>query len=188
MFLRQTFTALRLLVVMTVLLGIAYPLLVTGIGQIAFRRQADGSLLGSGQNAAGSSLIGQQFTGDEWFASRPSAGDYDALASGGSNAGPSDPDLLAEIAKRRAEVATRDGVDPNAVPPDAVTASASGLDPYISPAYAAQQEARVARVRGLEPARVAALVAANTSGRSLGFLGEPRVNVVTLNVALAAQG
>lgn len=184
MFFRQTLTGLRLLVVLTVLLGIGYPLVVTGIGQLAFSRQSHGSLLSRG---TGSSLIGQEFKGDEWFASRPSANDYDAQASGGSNAGPSDTDLVAAIGERRAAIAKQNGVDPAAVPADAVTASASGLDPFISPAYAALQEARVARVRGLDATRLAALVAENTSGRSLGFLGEPRVNVVTLNAALAAQ-
>jgi K+-transporting ATPase ATPase C chain len=187
MFLRQALTGLRLLVVLTVLLGVGYPLVVTGIGQLALPHQAHGSLLGSGSAVAGSTLIGQEFKGDEWFASRPSANDYDAQASGGSNAGPSDPDLVAAIAERRAAIAERDGVDPAAVPADAVTASASGLDPFISPAYAALQEARVARVRGLDATRVAALVQASTSGRSWGFLGEPRVNVVELNAALAAQ-
>ncbi|WP_375424124.1 potassium-transporting ATPase subunit KdpC [uncultured Friedmanniella sp.] len=184
MFFRQVLTGLRLLLVLTVLLGVGYPLVVTGVGQLAFPHQANGSQLATGH---GSSLIGQEFKGDEWFASRPSANDYDAEASGGSNAGPSDPDLVATIAERRAAVAQRDGVDPAAVPPDAMTASASGLDPFISPAYAALQEARVARVRGLDPTKVAALVAESTSGRALGFLGEPRVNVVLLNAALAAQ-
>lgn len=188
MFLRQALTGLRLLVVLTVLLGIGYPLVITGIGQLAFSHQANGSPLGGSSTVAGSTLIGQEFPGDQWFASRPSAGDYDAQASGGSNLGPSDPELLAAIAKRRAAVAKRDGVNPAAVPADAVTASASGLDPFISPAYAALQEARVARVRGLDPTRLAALVAQNTLGRSLGFLGEPRVNVVRLNAALAARG
>lgn len=188
MFLRQALTGLRLLVVLTVLLGIAYPLVVTGVGRVAFPHQAAGSLLSSGSKVSGSRLLGQQFAGDQWFASRPSASDYDAQASGGSNAGPSDPELLATIAKRRAAVATREGVDPASVPAEAVTASASGLDPFISPRYAALQEPRVARARGLSATQVAALVAAATSGRVLGFLGEPRVNVVTLNAALSAQG
>ena len=185
MFLRQTLTGLRLLLVLTVALGVAYPLVVFGLGRLTVPRQADGSLIRSGRSAAGSALIGQEFPGDGWFASRPSAGRYDAEASGGSNAGPSNSALLAAIAERRAAVAKREGVDPAAVPADAVTASGSGLDPDISPQYAALQEPRVARVRGLAPARVAALVAAATSGRSLGFLGEPRVDVVTLNAALA---
>lgn len=184
MFLRQSLTGLRMLVVLTVLLGVVYPLVVTGVGELAFPRQAHGSLLASGR---GSTLIGQQFPGDQWFASRPSANDDDAQASGGSNAGPSDTDLLAAIARRRADVASREGVAPSAVPADAVTASASGLDPFISPAYAGLQEARVARARRLDRATVAGLVAENTSGRTLGFLGEPRVDVVSLNAALATR-
>jgi K+-transporting ATPase ATPase C chain len=183
--LRQAVTGLRLLLVLTVVLGIAYPVVVWGVGQAAFPRQADGSTFTSGGALAGSTLIGQTFEGDQWFAPRPSASDYDAQASGGSNAGPSDTDLVATIDKRRAEIAARDGVAADAVPADAVTASGSGLDPFISPAYAAQQVARVARVRGLDPVRVADLVRQHTSGRTLGFLGEPRVNVVTLNAALA---
>lgn len=186
-FFRQVLTGLRLLIVFTVALGVVYPVVVWGVGQVAFSRQAQGSLIVSGDTIRGSSLIGQSFTGDEWFASRPSAGNYDALASGGSNAGPSDADLIAAIEKRKAQIAAREGVSPADVPADAVTASASGLDPFISPAYAAIQQARVARVRGLAPQQVASLVAAATSDRSLGFLGEPRVNVVTLNAALAAQ-
>ena len=188
MFSRQILTGLRLLLVLTVVLGVGYPLLVWGIGQAALGKRADGSLLVSDGTVAGSTLIGQSFSGDQWFLPRPSASNDDALASGGSNAGPSDPDLLTAIAARRAEVATREAVDPGQVPPDAVTASASGLDPFISPAYARLQERRVARVRGLPADRVRALVAAATSGRTLGFLGEPRVNVVTLNAALAGQG
>jgi K+-transporting ATPase ATPase C chain len=182
--LRQLLTGLRALIVFTVLLGIAYPVVVWGIGQAAFPDRADGSLVVRDGHVVGSTSIGQTFEGATWFQSRPSSGDYDGLASGGSNAGPSDSDLLADIAKRRAAVARRDGVPATAVPADAVTASASGLDPDISPAYAAIQVARVARARGLAPQRVEALVAAHTRGRILGFLGEPRVNVLSLNVAL----
>ena len=188
MFSRQILTGLRLLLVLIVVLGVGYPLLVWGIGQTALRERADGSLLVHDGTVSGSTLIGQSFAGDQWFLPRPSAHDYDALASGGTNAGPSNPDLLHTIAARRAEVARREGVDPRQVPADAVTASASGLDPFISPTYARLQEARVARVRGLPVDRVRALVAAATSGRTLGFLGEPRVNVVTLDAALAGDG
>lgn len=185
--LRQILTGLRLLVVLTAVLGVGYPLLVWGVGQAAFRDQARGSLLVVDGTVRGSALIGQQVAGDGWFQPRPSAADHDALASAGSNAGPSDADLLTDIADRRAAVAEREGADPGAVPPDALTASASGLDAFISPAYAALQEARIARERGLAPATVQRLVAEATSGRALGFLGEPRVNVVELNVALAEQ-
>lgn len=185
---RQLLTGLRALIVLTVLLGIAYPVVVWGVGQAAFAGRADGSLALADGALVGSSRIGQTFDGDDWFASRPSAGDYDGLASGGSNLGPSDPDLLATIEERRTAVAQRDGVAPERVPADAVTASASGLDPYVSPAYADLQVARVARVRGLPADRVAALVAAHTQGRVLGFLGEPRVNVLELNLDLARTG
>lgn len=187
MFLRQILTGLRLLVVFTVVLGVAYPVLVWGIGQAAFPRQANGSLITDRGGVHGSQLIGQAFPGDSWFQPRPSAGDYDALASGGSNAGPSEPELLRALAERRQQVATRERVPPASVPPDAVTASASGLDPFISPAYAQLQVPRVARVRDLPPAEVQALVERATSGRALGFLGEPRVNVVELNALLAGS-
>ena len=185
MIIRQISTGLRLLVVLTVLLGLGYPVAVWGLGQVAFRDQARGSLLVTDGTVRGSTLVGQRVEGDGWFQPRPSAADHDALASGGSNAGPSDPELLATIAERRAAVAEREGVEPAAVPADALTASGSGLDVHISPAYAALQERRVARERGLAPDRVHQLVTAASTGRTLGFLGEPRVNVVELNSALA---
>lgn len=191
--LRMLWTALRLMLVFTVLLGIGYPLLITMIGQGALPAQANGSLVHrSDGSVAGSSLIGQSFTDaggrplPQYFQPRPSAADYDALASGGSNLGPENRTLIAEIAERRAQVATSDGVDPDAVPADALTASGSGLDPHISPAYAAIQVRRVADARGLSVGEVKRLVAAHTTGRDLGFLGEPRVNVVELNLALDA--
>jgi len=184
---RQARTGLVLLVAMTVLLGLVYPGVVYAVGRLVPDR-ADGQVVSVGGRPVGSALIGQEFTGAQWFAPRPSAaGDgYDPLASGASNLGPESADLAAAVAQRRAEVAAADGVDPAAVPADALTASGSGLDPDISPAYAQQQVARVARARGLDQAEVAALVAAHTSGRAAGFLGEPRVNVLELNVALAA--
>lgn len=187
--LRQLLTGLRALVVFTVVLGVAYPVAVWGIGQLAFAHRAEGSLIvrvgpGGERVVVGSSLIGQSQTGPGWFASRPSASDYDPQASGGSNLGPSEPALLASIAERRAGVARRDGVAATQVPPDAVTASASGLDPYISPDYARIQVARVARARGLAVDQLQALVDEHTSGRVLGFLGEPRVNVLELNLSL----
>jgi K+-transporting ATPase ATPase C chain len=182
---RQLLTGLRLLLVLTVVLGIGYPLLIWGVGRVALREQADGSLLTLDGTARGSVLIGQAVEGGQWFQPRPSARDHDALASAGTNAGPSNADLLAEIEERRATIAQRDGVDPEAVPADALTASASGLDAFISPEYAALQESRVARERGLPAATVRGLVAEATTGRALGFLGEPRVNVVRLNAALA---
>jgi K+-transporting ATPase ATPase C chain len=148
-----------------------------------------------GGDVVGSSLLGQAFAdadGDplpEWFQPRPSAAGsgYDAGASSGSNHGPENPDLIAAIEERRARVAAFDGVDPADVPADALTASASGLDPHISPEYARQQVARVAAARGLDEAEVSALVDAHIQGRDLGYLGEPTVNVLELNVALAER-
>ena len=190
---RQSLAGLRVLLVLTVLLGVVYPLTVWGVGQVAFRWQAEGSLLTatgerttSRSEAVGSALVGQSFVGDEWFQPRPSAaGDgYDTLASAGSNLGPLNPDLVASIEERRAAVAAQDGTDPADVPADALTASASGLDPHVSPEYAEQQVVRVARERGLDETAVRDLVAERTQGRDLGFLGEPRVSVLELNLAL----
>ncbi|MCC2317049.1 potassium-transporting ATPase subunit KdpC [Cellulomonas chengniuliangii] len=192
---RQTWAGLRVLLVLTAVLGLVYPLAVAGIAQAAFPWQANGSLVGAGgahvtapDEAVGSLLVGQSFEGDEWFHPRPSAGGYDTLASGGSNLGPTNPDLLATVRERRAEVAAMEGVDPASVPPDALTASGSGLDPHISPAYASQQVARVGEARGVSAAEVAALVDGATQGRGLGVLGEPRVNVLELNLALTTMG
>lgn len=186
-FLRQIWPATRALVVMTVLLGLAYPLVMTGAAQVAFDDKADGSLVRRGGVVVGSSLIGQSFVGQPgYFQSRPSAaGDgYDPLASSASNLGPESPDLIAAIEERRAAAAELDGTDPADVAPDALLASASGLDPHISPEYADQQVVRVARERGLTPVAVRRLIEEHTEGRSLGFLGEPGVNVLLLNLAL----
>lgn len=185
-FLRQSLTALRTFVILTVVLGIAYPLVVTLAGQVAFGRRADGQMLHSDGRTVGSALIGQSFTQRALFHSRPSAGDYDGLASGPSNLGPSNPELLKTIRDRKAMVAETEGVPQSQVPPDAVTASASGLDPFISPAYAAIQVRRVAVQNGLPVRRVRGLVDAATDGRRLGFLGEPTVNVLRLNLAVRA--
>lgn len=186
--LRQTLAGFRLLLAFTVVLGLGYPLLMTGFGQVAFHHQANGSLVQVAGRDVGSSLIGQEFTGRQWFHSRPSAASYDALASGGTNLGPNSPDLVRAIEAARARIARQDGVAPSAVPPDAVTSSASGLDPDISPVYADLQVARIARVRGLTTAQVRRLVDAHTQARTLGFLGESRVNVLELNLALARAG
>jgi K+-transporting ATPase ATPase C chain len=183
---RQTLAGLRVLIALTVVLGLAYPLLMTGLGQVVFPDQADGSIVQMDGQDVGSSLIGQEFEGAEWFHSRPSASSYDALASGGTNLGPSSPELLKAVQDARARVAHEDGVAPGDVPPDAVTSSGSGLDPDISPAYADIQVARVARARGLSQGEVQKLVDDHTQGRILGFLGEPRVNVLELNMALDA--
>jgi K+-transporting ATPase ATPase C chain len=182
-FVRQLWTGLRAVVVLTIILGIGYPVAIWLVG-LALPNQANGSLIESDGKVVGSALIGQAFEGDGWFQPRPSANDYDGLASGGSNAGPNDEDLVAAIAARRAEVAKLNGVPESAVPPDALTASGSGLEPYISPEYAELQVARVARQRTLPAPDVQLLVAEHTEGRILGFLGEPRVNVVTLNHSL----
>jgi K+-transporting ATPase ATPase C chain len=176
-----------MMAVMTLLLGVGYPLLVTAVARVAFPDQAAGSVIRRGGEVVGSSLIGQSFAGrPDYFQSRPSAaGDgYDPRASGASNLGPTSPELLKAVQERRAAVASADGTAPAAVAPDALTASGSGLDPDISPAYAEQQVARVAAARHLDPAAVRRLVARHTTGRSLGFLGEPRVDVLMLNLAL----
>ena len=187
---RLSLAGLRLLLVFTVVLGLAYPLAMVGLARLVPGR-ADGSLIssaGADGQVIGSRLIGQPFTGDGWFLPRPSvAGDgYDPMASGASNLGPNNADLAATIHDRIAQVAAREGVDVAAVPPDAVTDSASGLDPDISPQYARLQVARVARARDLPVADVAALVEQHVRGRQLGFIGEPRVNVLELNLALDA--
>lgn len=192
---RHSMAGLRVLIGFTLVTGLLYPLAVTGIGQLAFPWQANGSLVQSDgapttsrSDAVGSALIAQGFEGDEYFRPRPSAGAYDTLASGGSNLGPNNPDLVASIEDLKAEVAAREGVSPADVPADAVTASASGLDPHISPEYAAIQVSRVARERGLSDAEIERLVAEHTAGRDLGVLGEPRVNVLELNLALDGLG
>jgi K+-transporting ATPase ATPase C chain len=184
---RQYAAAARTLLVLTVVVGLAYPLAMTGLAQVAFHSNANGSLLHRDGEVVGSTLIGQGFGADpRYFQSRPSAAGkgYDPTASGASNLGPRSPDLVDQIRQRRAAAAALDGVAPDRVPPDALTASGSGLDPGISPAYANEQVARVARVRGLATTTVQGLVARYTQGRDLGFLGEPVVNVLELNLAL----
>jgi len=184
---RQLWAALRMMVVMTAVVGLAYPLAMTGFAQAVFPGRADGSLVEHDGKVVGSSLIGQSFEGrPEYFQSRPSAaGDgYDPLASSASNLGPESEDLVAAIEDRRAAAAELDGTDPAHVAPDALLASGSGLDPQISPEYAKQQVDRVARERGLDVAEVRGLVDEYTDGRALGFLGEPGVNVLLLNLAL----
>jgi len=192
--LRQHGVALRAMLVFTLVLGVAYTAVITGVGQLALGGKADGSAVALDGETVGSSLIGQSFTDadgaalPEWFQSRPSAaGDgYDASASSGSNYGPENEDLIAAIDERRAAIAESDGVAPADVPVDALTASSSGLDPHISPEYARIQIDRVAAARDLPVADVEALVAEHTRGRDLGYLGEPTVNVLELNTALAA--
>jgi K+-transporting ATPase ATPase C chain len=175
---------------MSCVLGIGYPLAVTAVGQLALPAQANGSLITVDGDVVGSSLIGQSFTDaegvalPEWFQSRPSAaGDgYDGGASSGSNYGPENDDLIAAIGDRQAAIEDLDGT--SGIPADAVTASASGLDPHISPEYALLQVARVAEARGIPEAEVRELVESRIQGRDLGYLGEPTVNVLELNIAL----
>lgn len=184
---RQVWAALRMLIVLTAVLGLAYPLALTGFAQVAFSDSAGGSVLDRDGRAVGSSQIGQSFDAHpEYFQSRPSAaGDgYDPLSSGASNFGPENTDLIAAIEERRAAATVLDGTDPGQVAPDALLASGSGLDPHISPAYAEQQVARVARERRLSEDAVRTLIDESTDGRVLGFLGEPHVNVLLLNMSL----
>jgi len=195
---RHYWVALRAMVVLTVALGIGYTAVVTGIGQLALPAQANGSLVTESGKVVGSSLIGQSFTDakgralPQWFQSRPSAATandpagYDASASSGSNLAASNPDQVKAVKERTAAIVASDGVPASAVPGDAVTASGSGLDPHISPAYALLQVKRVAEARGLPEDTVRKLVASRIQGRDLGYLGEPTVNVLQLNLALAA--
>ncbi|KAF2414749.1 potassium-transporting ATPase subunit C [Microbacterium sp. B35-04] len=195
--LRTAGVAVRAMLVFTLVLGVGYTLVVTGIAQLALPWQANASPVHDARGeTVGSALIGQSFADasgaalPEYFQSRPSAaGDgYDGGASSGSNLGPENPDLVASIGARRVAIAELEGVDVSEVPADAVTASASGLDPHISPAYAQLQVGRVADARGLEEADVRRLVDAHTQQRDLGYLGEPRVSVLELNLALDALG
>lgn len=182
--------------------GLAYPLLTTGVAQLVLPAQASGSLVRQGQTLVGSQLIGQQFTAAHFFHARPSsttatdpqdasqtvAAPYNAGASAGSNQGPTNAALIDTVAQRASAYRAANGLAVNAaLPVDAVTASASGLDPHISVANAQLQVARVAQARGLAPAQVQALVATHTEARLLGLLGEPRVNVLKLNLALDEQ-
>ncbi len=183
--------AIVLLLAFTVLTGGLYPLLVTGVARLAFPRQAEGSLLVASGRVAGSRLIGQPFDAPRYFWGRLSATGavpYDASASSGSNYGPLDPALLDAARARIAALRAGDSTARGPVPVDLVTASGSGLDPDISPAAALYQAPRVARARGLARARVEELIRAHTAGRTFGVLGEPRVNVLELNLALDALG
>ena len=178
-----------LLTALTVLTGGLYPLIVTGIARALFPAEAAGSILERDGHAVGSSLIGQSFTDPGHFWSRPSATTpqpYNASASAGSNLGPLNPALLGAVKARLAALRAADPGNAAPVPADLVTASASGLDPHISLAAAYYQAARVAYARGLDVSRVRALIAAHGEGRLLGILGEPRVNVLELNLALDA--
>ena len=177
---RQLSAALRMLLVLTVLLGVGYPAIVWAVGRVGFHDQATGSVVRTDGRVVGSSLLGQQFSGPTWFHGRASASSYSGRTSGGSNLPESDPQLWkAAAAMRKAAGSIGDRL-----PPDALTTSASGLDPDISPAYAALQAPQVAAARHLPVATVRRLVAQHTTGRTLGYLGEPRVDVLELNIAL----
>jgi potassium-transporting ATPase KdpC subunit len=181
--------AIVLFLIMTVLTGIVYPLVVTGIADLLFRDQAAGSLVMRDGHPVGSRLIGQSFSDPRYFWSRPSATSpqpYNATASSGSNQGPLNPALTDAIKTRIDALKAADPTNTRPIPVDLVTASGSGLDPDISVAAAQYQAARIARVRGLPPAKVLALISSHTQGRWLGFIGEPRVNVLELNLALDA--
>lgn len=179
--------ALMMLLVLTIITGVAYPFAVTGIAQLLFPRQANGSLIYKDGKPIGSMLIGQPFDDPKYFWGRPSATapfPYNAAASSGSNLGPTNPALVDAIKTRVASLHAADHGNNLPIPVDLVTASGSGLDPQISPASAAYQVGRIARVRGLEEAVVRQLVARHTEERQLGLLGERRVNVLLLNLAL----
>jgi len=183
----QTKQAFLLLAVLSGLTGIVYPLAVTGIAQAVFPRQANGSLIYRDGKPVGSSLIGQSFTSPKYFWSRPSATSpmpYDAGSSGGSNLGPANPDLAKAVADRIAALRKADPENRTPVPIDLVTASASGLDPHISPAAAEYQAGRVAKARKMDEKHVRELIGKHTESRTFGLLGEPRVNVVELNLDL----
>lgn len=194
--LKQLRTAVLMIVVMTALTGLVYPLAMTGLAQVGFHDKVNGSLLKKGDTVVGSSLIGQSFIDPKtgmtlkgYFRSRPSAAGtgYDASASSGSNLGPTNQVLIDRVKADAAIIRAENGLPANAeIPVDLVTASGSGLDPDISPASAELQVPRVAKERGISEDEVRKLVKENTSGRTLGLLGEPRVNVLKLNLALDA--
>jgi potassium-transporting ATPase KdpC subunit len=188
--LSQLWPALRINIFLLILLGVGYPLAVTGISQLVFPHQANGSLITKNGQVVGSELIGQNFTKPEYFQPRPSAAGndgYDPTASGGSNYGPTNQKLIDRV-KASAAKFHKDNPDyQGPIPADLLTASGSGLDPDISPASAQAQEARVAKARGISPDQIGQLVAQYTKSADLGLLGEPRVNVLKLNLALDQQ-
>jgi K+-transporting ATPase ATPase C chain len=181
--------ALSIFVGLSIITGLAYPLIVTGIGKVAFPSQAEGSLIRQDDRIVGSKLIGQQFSSPAYFWGRPSATapyPYNAAASSGSNQGPLNPALEAAVKERIAALKSADPDNTQAVPVDLVTASASGLDPHISPAAALYQADRVARARQLDRAQILQLIAQHTKGKQFGIFGENRVNVLSLNLSLDA--
>jgi potassium-transporting ATPase KdpC subunit len=186
---KQFLIALKATLVLTLLTGVMYPLLVTGLAKALFRDKADGSLIQANGRTVGSALIGQRFTKPEYFHGRPSAAGndgYDGLSSGGSNLGPTSQKLADRVAGDVKNFRAENPSFTGPVPADAVTASGSGLDPHLSPEAVDAQVARVAAARGITADALRQLVAANTEDRQLGVLGEPRVNVLKLNLALDA--
>lgn len=179
--------ALALIALFTVVTGLGYPFAVTGIAQLAFPHQAHGSLIERDGRVVGSELIGQGFARPEYLHGRPSANGYDAANSGGSNLAPSSRALADQVGERAAAVRALNPGEPGPVPVELVTASASGLDPDVSPAAALYQARRIAAARGMTETEVRAMVAEFTRGRDLGLLGEPRVNVLDFNLALDAR-
>ena len=184
---KQIIPGIRVTLLLTVLTGLVYPGLITGLCQLLFPAQASGSLIYKNGKIIGSSLIGQNFTRAEYFQPRPSAAGsdgYDATASGGSNLGPTSQKLSDRV-KASAEKFRKENPDyPGPIPADLLTASGSGLDPHLSPASAQVQIARIAKARGVDAQPLQALIAEQTEGRALGFIGEPRVNVLALNLVL----
>jgi K+-transporting ATPase ATPase C chain len=188
--LQQLAPALRMTLLLTILTGLIYPGVVTGLCQVLFRNQANGSLVSQNGQVIGSSLIGQNFSKPEYFHPRPSAAGtdgYDPTASSGSNLGPTNQKLADRMKASAAQFRKENPDYTGAIPADALTASGSGLDPHISLANANTQAARVAKARGASAAAVEALIASTTENRDLGFLGEPRINVLKLNLALDRQ-
>lgn len=179
-------SALMLFLLLTLLTGVLYPAVVTGVAQVAFPHQANGSLISSDGKPIGSELIGQNFDDPRYFWGRPSATTppCDAASSSGSNLGPTNPDLIKAVRERVESIRKAHSDQTGAVPVDLVTTSASGLDPHISPAAAEFQVTRIAKARGIDAAQVRKLVVNNTEARTIGLLGEPRVNVLRLNLAL----
>lgn len=187
-FMRQLGASARMILLLTLVLGALYPAAIWGIGQVVRPSAANGSLVERGGQVVGSSLIGQSFTGPQWFQGRPSAVDYSGDASAASNLPADDPRQVKAVAERKAALLKANPQATGAIPADALTASASGLDPHISVAYALWQVPRVAAARHLSAGQVRTLVDQHTQGRSLGFLGQPRVNVLELNLALDSLG
>jgi K+-transporting ATPase ATPase C chain len=184
---QQLIPAFRIMLVMTVLTGLVYPAAITGVCQVLFHERANGSLVNADGRTVGSSLIGQNFAKPEYFHPRPSAAGndgYDGLTSTGSNYGPTNQKLVDRVKASVAQVRKENPDYTGAIPADMVTASGSGLDPHLSPESVEVQVARVAKARAMDPGKVRQLVAEHTEGRELGFMGEPRVNVLALNLAL----